>query len=225
MGALKDYKAGHFKSYRATARAWNVPKTTLIERAKGRKPRNQAHEDEQILTAAEEKELAQWITHLTICSYPPKPHTIKEMAEAIRTRRTLGINDASITLVQYNEIGEKWVTWFLEHHSELASIMPEQIDGARVNESSHEVFQKWFADVKSIIDEYDIQPCDIYNMDETSFSIGSIKVTCVIIDKMKNIRYSANPGRQEWVSVIECICMDGTSLPPLIIFKGKTCTG
>jgi helix-turn-helix, Psq domain len=66
-GALKDYKAGRFKSYRAAARAWNVPKTTLnIERAKGRKPRNQAHEDEQILTAAEEKELARWITRLTI---------------------------------------------------------------------------------------------------------------------------------------------------------------
>ena len=161
IGALKDYKAGRFKSYRATAQAWNVPKTTLIERAKGRKSRNQAHEDEQILTAAEEKELARWITRLTICGYPPKPHTIKEMAEAIRTRRTLGINDASITLVQYNEIGEKWVTRFLERHSELASIMPEQIDAARVKESSHEVFQKWFADVKSIIDEYNIQPCDI----------------------------------------------------------------
>ena len=85
IGALKDYKAGRFKSYRATAQAWNVPKTTLIERAKGRKSRNQAHEDEQILTAAEEKELARWITRLTICGYPPKPHTIKEMAEAIRT--------------------------------------------------------------------------------------------------------------------------------------------
>jgi hypothetical protein len=56
--ALKDYKAGCFKSYRATAQAWNIPKTTLIERATGRKPRNQAHKDKQTLTAAEEKELA-----------------------------------------------------------------------------------------------------------------------------------------------------------------------
>ena len=61
--------------------------------------------------------------------------------------------------------------------------MPEQIDAARVKESSHEVFQKWFADMKSIIDEYDIQPCDVYNMDETGFSIGSIKVTHVKIGR------------------------------------------
>ena len=106
------------------------------------------------LDGGRRKELSPWITHLSICSYPPKPHTIKEMAEAIRIRRTLGINDASITLVQYDEIGEKWVTRFLERHSELASIMPEQIDAARVKESSHEAFQKWFADVKSINSMY-----------------------------------------------------------------------
>ena len=153
---LRDYKAGCFKSYRAAARAWNVPKTTLSKRAKGRKLRNQAHEDKQILTAAEEKKIKQWITRLDICDYPPKPHTIKEMAEAIRTRRTLGINDASITLVHHDEIGQKSVTRFLERHSGLAPIMPEQIHAARVKEYSHEVFQKWFTDVKSIIDEDDI---------------------------------------------------------------------
>src|SRR5947207_7124042 len=27
-------------------------------------------------------------------------------------------------------------------------------------------------------------------------------------------------GRQEWVTCIECICMDGNSLSPMIIFKG-----
>jgi hypothetical protein len=75
---------------------------------------------------------------------------------------------------------------------------------------------------ESIINEFDIQPCDIYNMDETGFSIGSIKATRVIVDRTQNIRYSAYPGRQEWVSAIECISMDGTAISPLIIFKGKT---
>src|SRR5436190_12291227 len=62
-------------------------------------------------------------------------------------------------------------------------------------------------------------------MDETGYSIESIKATRVIIDKMKNIRYSAIPGRQEWVSVIEYISMDRIALPPFIIFKGKTLMG
>ena len=48
-----------------------------------------------------------------------------------------------------------------------------------------------------MIDEYDIQPQDIYNMDETGYSIGSIKAVRIIIDRTQNIRYAAYPGRQE----------------------------
>jgi helix-turn-helix, Psq domain len=44
--ALKAYKSGVFKSYRAAARAFRVSKTTLIEHDKGRKPCHQAHEED-----------------------------------------------------------------------------------------------------------------------------------------------------------------------------------
>src|SRR5436190_21233949 len=63
--------------------------------------------------------------------------------------------------------------------------MPEQIDAARVKETSYAVLNKWFVDVESIIRDYNIQPRDIYNMDETGYSIGSIKATRVIIDKQR----------------------------------------
>jgi hypothetical protein len=223
--ALEGVKSGRFKSYREVARVIDVLNATLSARANRRLPRNQAHEDEQILTNAEETELMRWITRLTLIGYPPKPDHVKEIAKSLRMRRIVGMNNPSITYVQYHKIGKHWVPRFLARHPELASIMPEQIEAARVKESEFEVFQKWFINVKSIIDKHKIQPHNIYNMDETGFSIGSIKAMCVIIDKTKNIWYSAYPGRQEWVSVIECINMDGTVLPPFIIFKGKTLTG
>src|SRR5271170_1284879 len=31
----------------------------------------------------------------------------------------------------------------------------------------------------------------------------------------------AEPGRQEWITVIECICADGSIILPMVIFKGK----
>ena len=34
--------------------------------------------------------------------------------------------------------------------------------------------------------------------------------------------YQAEPGRTEWVTVVECICGDGSTIPPLVIFKGQT---
>ena len=56
--AAAAFKAGTHKSIRAAARAFKVSKTTLTERIKGRPPRNKAHKELQLLTNAEEKELA-----------------------------------------------------------------------------------------------------------------------------------------------------------------------
>ncbi|KFY67725.1 hypothetical protein V497_00248 [Pseudogymnoascus sp. VKM F-4516 (FW-969)] len=58
-------------------------------------------------------------------------------------------------------------------------------------------------------------------MDETGFSIGTMQSTRIIVDSSLRTRFQAHPGRQEWVSAVECICMDGTAIDPLIIFKGQ----
>jgi hypothetical protein len=58
-------------------------------------------------------------------------------------------------------------------------------------------------------------------MDETGFGIGTSQSCRVIIDSTLRTRYKLEPGRQEWVSIVECICANGTSLTPMVIFQGK----
>src|SRR5437016_2098833 len=58
-------------------------------------------------------------------------------------------------------------------------------------------------------------------MDETGFAIGELAKSHVIINKTLRTRLQAKPGRQEWVSIVECICADGTLIPPFTIFKGE----
>jgi hypothetical protein len=43
----------------------------------------------------------------------------------------------------------------------------------------------------------------------------------VVVDSHLHRKYQAEPGRQEWVTVVECICVDGNLIPPLVIFKGE----
>ena len=43
----------------------------------------------------------------------------------------------------------------------------------------------------------------------------------VVIDTDVKQSYQGEPGRQEWVTVMDCICADGSSISPLIIFKGE----
>jgi hypothetical protein len=59
-------------------------------------------------------------------------------------------------------------------------------------------------------------------MDETGLSIGMIQASCVIVDSQHRTQYQAQLGRQEWVSIVECICANGTTIAPLMIFKGKS---
>jgi hypothetical protein len=83
------------------------------------------------------------------------------------------------------------------------------IETSRIQGTSKEKLEKWF---------------EVYRkeVDESGFSIGTIKAGRVIINSTLKSNYRAQPGRQEWVTVIECICANGTTLSSYVIFKGQT---
>jgi DDE superfamily endonuclease/Tc5 transposase DNA-binding domain/helix-turn-helix, Psq domain len=200
------------------ATVFNVPRRTLYDRVNGmKKARNKAHERDQILTHAEEKVLVRWITRLTITGYPPRYATLLEMAEEIRKQR---VKDKVQTVI-YDDIGEQWVQRFLRRHPELVSITPRSIDAVRIKDTSSERLKQWFDDLEKVLVEYNIKPENIYNMDESGFAIGEKEPGRCIINAKVRQQFQAKPGRQEWVSVVECICADGTIVPPLVIFKAE----
>ena len=83
------------------------------------------------------------------------------------------------------------------------------IDTPRIKETSKEAVNKWFNDLTELIRENQIATENIYSMDETGFSIGSIQGAYVVVNKDLQTKYQVQPGRQEWVTVLECICADG----------------
>jgi hypothetical protein len=121
----------------------------------------------------------------------------------------------------YDQIGEQWVQRFLRRHPELASVRPRGIDAVRIKDTSPERLKKWFDDLEKVLAEYNIKPENIYNMDESGFAIGEKEPGRVVINANIRQQFQAKPGRQEWVSVLECICADGSVVPPLVIFKAE----
>ena len=205
----------------SAAIAFNVTRRTLYARInQNAKPRNQAHESEQNLTHVEEKELVRWITLLTISGYPPRYETLRRLAEIIRERR-VKISDGEVPVKVYDKIGREWVPCFLRWHPELASIHPRSIDAVRIKDCSPERLQRWFDDLKKVLAEYNIKPENIYNMDESGFAIGEKEPGRCIINANIRQKFLAKPGHQEWVTVVECVCADGSIVPPLVIFKAE----
>lgn len=218
--ALEDFRQKKFRYLSGAAKAYGIPEATLRGRKNGRKSRAEVNETKQSLFNGEEKALVQWILETTKVGYPPSKQLVRTMAEHIRWQRVSQINDASIILVEYPPLGSEWVDRFIRRHKTLRTIYARRIDASRVRETTADALLRWLNTVQKTIEEYDVKAKNIYNMDESGFAIGSTQGACVIIDSRIRSRFQARPGRQEWVTVIECICGDGTVIAPLVIFRG-----
>src|SRR5436305_12640198 len=107
--ALVGLSNGLYPSEYAAAKALGLSANTLGRRRKGGKSIAERHESSQLLSVAEEKALARWITRLTFSGYPATHTFIREMAEEIRQRRVRSINSDGMNLVSYPPIGTTWV--------------------------------------------------------------------------------------------------------------------
>jgi hypothetical protein len=66
-----------------------------------------------------------------------------------------------------------------------------------MNGATEPVLKDWFNAYKDIVAQFNIQEKDVYNMDETGFSICTLESTRIIVDSTYQTRHQAHSGRQE----------------------------
>jgi len=216
--AICALKNNEFRSIRKAAIAFNVPNTTLQGRMSGRTSRTTAHELEQILSPAEEKTLARWITRLTRTGFPASPALAVEMAEEIRRERVQLAKAATTTL---RPIGENWLNRFKSRMPDIAGIWTRQMDTARFKATNHEGVKRWFDAVTELWLEHQYNPSHVYNMDESGFAVGASQSSRALVNIREASSWKQIGSRQEWITAIECVSASGVLTPPLLIFKAK----
>ena len=217
---VEAYKSGKFSSLRQAVQEAGFDRRTITARLNGRPTRRKAQEATQHLSHAEEEELGRAIRIATLRGKPLQPQLVRVMAEAIRKRRVKGVNEDGIILVDYEALGKRWLDRFKKRQWNLSTERVEKIEAVR-NAITAEELEKWFIELDRVVRDFNILPESMYNMDETGFNIGDFEARQCIVDTTVNCRYQAQPGRQEWVTSIECISVDGSSIPPTIIFTGE----
>ena len=208
LQAIDAVKKKVYTKVSEAACTFNVPQSTLRHRVKGRQSRRQNLEQFQNLSSAEEEELVRWISKLTIIGYAPNHTLLQEMAEVIRRRRshqnsitpTTSENDIlHQSIRKHNPFGKDWVRQFLKRHPELKTVVGKKIELARIEGTLPEVLQKWFEVYHEEVDlDLDVLLKNVYNMDESGFSIGTIKAGHVIV----NIKFVMDLGLSESKRVI-----------------------
>jgi DDE superfamily endonuclease/Tc5 transposase DNA-binding domain/helix-turn-helix, Psq domain len=226
LKAIDAVKSKQFDSAEAAAKHFDVPASTLRHRVNGRVSRRESRGGLQKVTPRGEEELVRWITQLTSAGYSPQYSVVRDMAESIRRQFSSSSGDASLFFNPHDttkgSLGKEWVSNFLQRHSELKSVVGKPIELSRVTETTVEALTAWFEVFeREVISDEDVLLENVYNFDESGFSIGTIQATRVIVSIRVNSRFQASPGRQEWVTVIESVCADGSAINPVVIFKGE----
>ncbi|KAI4819775.1 hypothetical protein E4T45_10534 [Aureobasidium sp. EXF-8846] len=196
-------------SIRAAHRAYNTPESTLRARLNGTTNRRTAHQYRKRLSTRQEEFLVDWVLEQEAQGFPPSHARTREMAA-----RIIRMNGDT------QELGKRFVTKLIRDNPRIASIVGRPIEQARINGTNPEAIQEFYTLYERIVRNYNIQPCDIWNMDEHGIALGVCTNSYVLGSSKKKRSYVKSPESREWVSIIEVVSPHGGCIRPLVIFKG-----
>jgi hypothetical protein len=150
--ALDDIKNGRIKSIYGAAKLYDLPRSTLGERAKGVIARVDTRANSHKLTQLEEDSLVKWIFSMASRGAAPRPATVREMDNILLAAR--GITPPPT-------VGVNWASNFVKRCDELRTRFSRRYDYQRALNEDLKAIKEWFLMVQRAIEENGIPPEDI----------------------------------------------------------------
>jgi hypothetical protein len=198
--------------YTQLAEKHGVGRSTLSRRKQGLSVlRDEKAIAQQLLTPTQEAELVEYIERLTERHLPPTRTMIKNFASEIARK----------------ELSDSWVTDFLHRNRDhLISQWATAMDSDRHKANSWGKYKQYFDLMHCKMTQYSIVAENTYNMDEKGFAIGKISKSKRIFSKplykQKHTQQATQDDNCEWITLVSCICGDGSCLPPGLIYAAET---
>lgn len=194
----------------AASRRWGIPRSTLRSRIQGHRARSDAFEPYQRLSQVQEQDLAAWILAQGNLGFAPTHQQVKEFAHKIASAQ----GDS-------RPIGKHWMEGFLSRNPTIGSVRDVRLDVQRVESVTPDILRSFFtlAEAAGIGKTH---PSLLFNMDETGLMEGEGTNGIALGAREKRTVYSKKSTSRVWTTIIECVSAGGSSMPPLVIFKGKS---
>jgi hypothetical protein len=212
LAAIESLEPGEKLVYAQIAKKFGVEPTTLARRHKGASTsRNTKAQNQQALHPQQEAELVRYLERLHRRGLPPTRAMIQNFASQIAQR----------------ELGEHWVNRFLQRHPDkLISKWTTAMDNSRHKADSGKKYSLYFNLLREKIEQYQIEARYTYNMDEKGFMLGVVGRSKRIFSKASyktgKRRSTIQDGSREWITLLACICADGSYLEPALIYRSKS---
>jgi hypothetical protein len=122
------------------------------------------------------------------------------------------------------EVGKHWAERFIKRHgNDLLLAWSSGMDKERHKADSALKYSLYFDLLRRKMEEYGIKPWLIYNMDEKGFLIGVLskqkRVFARRVYEEGGLWQFVQDGNREWITVLACVCADGSALDPALIYQ------
>lgn len=117
-------------------------------------------------------------------------------------------------------VGATWPKRFMERNPDLKVKWASKLEECRARALNPVAVHEYFTLLRETIEGYDIKPQNIYNMDEKGIQLGVGEKIKAIVDRDQKAVQNIHSGNRDLVTIIECICADGTVLHPSVVFEG-----
>jgi hypothetical protein len=151
--AIEALKQGYFTSVKGAAKLYDVPESTLRYRLKGNPPQRGRRSPNCKLTATEELTLVQWILSMGQRGLPPRPDSVRQMANLLLKKRSNSDSNSDPN----RQVGKRWVINFVRRHKALQTRYTRKYDYQRAKCEDPQVIKDWFRLVKNTIAKYSIE--------------------------------------------------------------------
>ncbi|CAA7257504.1 unnamed protein product [Cyclocybe aegerita] len=208
------------KQWHAKTGHWlKLNHNTVRNHATGKtRPREETKWDSSHLSAVEEEEVVNYLIETAAQGFGLSHRRLKEHVIEL-CRAHYGTS--------FPGLGKHWSHRFVERHHERLHVYRTRplhdVRGKAANPENHKAWCDLVENVQLHGDEGNaIAPENTYALDEAGFQAnGDEGEERVIGGVGKNVQYQQQAGTRETTTVIVNICVDGTAIPPAVLFSGK----
>lgn len=118
------------------------------------------------------------------------------------------------------DVGKSWITRFQKRHPDLRVKWTSSLETCRAASLNPHAVHGYFQLLEDLIASYQVQSANMYNMDEKGIQLGIGSKTAALVDRDQKQVQKIELGNRELITIIECVCADGTTLRPSVVFQG-----
>jgi hypothetical protein len=208
----QDVPCGVRNTYRALADHHDVPRSTLHDRAHGRRSQEEKAQSQQYLTPCEEKAIINFLLQMAEFGQPVRIKHIPSLAFSVARQRSKNMPP--------KPPGRNWARAFEKRHPELKARRSTALDWNRYN--IYDKVVHWFEVIGQMLKDQTVLPENVYNMDETGVMLSMLGSVKVLVGRDDLRSYRGARVKRTVVTAIECVSASGRSLNPMIIWPAST---